>query len=79
VKRTVGLSGHRACSPWGSNNVKEKLKIRAESELQNTATREAVSENLVRKETRASSDSENLSFTQKSEFLRKYSEFTQSF
>ena len=28
---------------------------------------------------RASSDSENLSFTQKSEFLRKHSEFTQTF
>ena len=28
---------------------------------------------------RASSDSENLSFTQKSEFLRKHSEFTQKF
>ena len=51
VKRTVGLSGHRTCSHWGSNNVKEKLKIREVSEHQNTATKEAVSENLVRKET----------------------------
>ena len=51
MKRTVGLSGHRTCSSWGSNNVKEKLKIRAESKLQNTARKEAVAENIDRKET----------------------------
>ena len=34
-----------------SNNVKGKLRIRAESKLQNTAIKEAVAENIVRKET----------------------------